>query len=310
MTLTAAQALAAVKIVPGGARELPSKISTVRFESIRISDARLFPGRYEAVLRRTENGKFGPLTVRQQDADAGAMQMQIRPGAEPEAVEFELGAERWALPVGPRVRWNEVRANGKIAGRVVEVSNFTLAGFFGVTTGTVFAASDVEAVITGFATASNIDVDAVLQTLRPQGQGTQEAPVSPLQGTAGLSLTILARGASFEDALGKIAVAGPFQVRWATLNGVNLGLAATQGATAAGMTRFTEFDGGLVASADGVRFEGVGGRAGAMAARADFTVGRDHSLSGRVRVELGGQTVQAPVTLTIGGTALDPRFGK
>ncbi len=96
----------------------------------------------------------------------------------------------WAVPVGPRVRWNEVRANGRIAGNVLEVSNFSLAGFFGVTTGTVFAATDVEWVITGFATATNIDVEAVLQTLRPQGQSTQEEPAAPLQGTATLNLTI------------------------------------------------------------------------------------------------------------------------
>ncbi len=99
-------------------------------------------------------------------------------------------------------------------------------------------------------------------------------------------------------------------MRWATLNGINLGLAATQGATASGTTRFTEFEGALVASASGVRFEDVGGRAGALAARADFTVANDQSLTGGVRVELGGQSVQAPINLRIRGTALDPRFGK
>jgi hypothetical protein len=309
-TMTAAQALAAVKVIPAGARELPSKISTVRFESIRISDSRLFPGQYEGVLRRTEDGKFGPMTLRQLDADGAAMQMQFRPAAEPDAVEFTLAAERWAVPVGPRVRWNEVRANGRIAGNVLEVSNFSLAGFFGVTTGTVFAATDMEWVITGFATATNIDVEAVLQTLRPKGQATQDAPASPLQGTATLNLTIVGRGPTLDEALGQSAVAGPFVMRWATLNGINLGLAATQGATASGTTRFTEFEGALVASASGVRFEDVGGRAGALAARADFTVANDQSLTGGVRVELGGQSVQAPINLRIRGTALDPRFGK
>ena len=309
-SMTAAQALAAVKVIPAGARELPSKISTVRFESIRISDSRLFPGQYEGVLRRTESGKFGPMTLRQLDADGGAMQMQFRPAAEPEAVEFTLAAERWSVPVGPRVRWNEVRANGRIAGNVLEVSNFSLAGFFGVTTGTVFAATDVEWVITGFATASNIDVESVLQTLRPAGQAAQEGAVSPLQGTATLNLTVVGRGSSLDEALAQSAVAGPFQMRWATLNGINLGLAATQGATASGTTRFTEFDGALVASASGVRFDDVGGRAGALAARADFTVAKDQSLTGGVRVELGGQSVQAPINLRIRGTALDPRFGK
>ena len=308
-TLTASQALAAVRLVPGAARELPNKISTIRFESIRISDSRVFPGRYEGVMRRADDGKFGPLTLKQLDGDSGgAMQLQFR--AAPEGVDFTLEAERWAIPFGPRVRWNDVRANGHLGDHVLEVASYTLAGFFGVTTGTVFAATDVEWVITGIAGASNIDVESVLQSLRPQGQSAQEAPPSSLQGTANLTLSIVGRGGSLDEAIARTAVAGPFQIRWATLNGINLGLAATQGATASGTTRFTEFDGNIAASSNGVRFEDTGGRAGAMAARGDFTVGSDLALAGAVRVELGGQSVQAPVNLRIRGTVLDPRFGR
>jgi hypothetical protein len=313
LTMAPSQALAAVRVLPGGARELPSKISTIRFESIRVADSRLFPGRYEGILRRAEDGKFGPLVLRQLDADNGSMQMQFRPGRTAdgfETVDFSLDAERWSMPFGPRVRWNDVRANGRLFANVVEVSNFTLAGFFGVTTGTVFAASDLDWVITGFAGASNIDVESVLQTLRPQGQGLTDAPPASVQGTASLDLTVVGRGQTLDEAIDRAAVAGPFQIRWATINGVNLGLAATQGATASGTTRFTEFDGVLAASSNGIRFEETGGRAGAMAARGDFTVAPDLAVAGAVRVELGSQVVQAPVNLRIRGTALDPRFGR
>jgi hypothetical protein len=76
------------------------------------------------------------------------------------------------------------------------------------------------------------------------------------------------------------------------------------------VTRFTEFGGTVVASKSGVRFEETGGRAGAMVARSNFTVAPDASLAGVVRVELGGQRVQAPVSLRISGTAAQPRFGR
>jgi len=79
---------------------------------------------------------------------------------------------------------------------------------------------------------------------------------------------------------------------------------------ASGVTRFTEFGGIVVASANGVRFEETGGRAGAMVARSTFTVAPDASIAGVVRVELGGQRVQAPVSLRISGTAVQPRFGR
>jgi hypothetical protein len=79
---------------------------------------------------------------------------------------------------------------------------------------------------------------------------------------------------------------------------------------AAGQTRFTEFNGLMAASANGVRFEDTGGRAGAMAARGDFTVAPDLALAGGVRVELGTTRVQAPITLRVRGTALEPRFSQ
>ena len=76
-------------------------------------------------------------------------------------------------PFGPRVRWNEIQATGRIFDNVIEVSDFTLAGFFGMTSGTVYAATDVEWAITGIAGASNIDVESVLQRLRPRAQAAE-----------------------------------------------------------------------------------------------------------------------------------------
>jgi hypothetical protein len=312
LTVTPAQAAYIVRTLPGGARELPASISTIRFASVRIGDARLFPDAFEGVLRRTPDGTFGPLVLRPLDTD-GTMQLSFRPGRLPDgrqSIEFRLNADRWIPPFGPRVRWNEIQATGRIFDNVVEVSEFTLAGFFGMTTGTVYAATDVEWAITGIAGASNIDVESVLQTLRPAGQSAGEGPPTAVQGTATMTLTIAGRGESLDDAIARSAIAGPFQIRWATLNGINLGLAASQGAMAAGTTRFTEFNGLMVASAAGVRFEDTGGRAGAMAARGDFTVDPDLALAGGVRVELGAQRVQAPVSLRVRGTVLQPRFSQ
>ena len=131
-----------------------------------------------------------------------------------------------------------------------------------------------------------------------------------MQGTAALNLAIAGRGATAEEAILQSVLAGPFSVRFAVLNGINLGLAATQGVAASGSTLFTEF-GGTVAAAGGVvRFEDTGGRAGAMVARGSFSVAPDTSLSGALRVVLGGQRVQAPVTLKVSGTAAQPKFGR
>lgn len=309
LSVTTAQAAAVALALPGGANALPSKISTLRFESVRISDSELLAGRYEGLLRRGDDGKFGPLVMRQIDTE-GAMRLTVKPVTEDgrAVLDFRLDAERWSLPFGPKVRWNEVIATGRLDEKLLEVKSYTLTGFYGAVSGQLFAARDVEWVITGTAVGSNLDVEAILQSMR-SAPAVDGAPPSVAQGTASLSLVVFGRGSSLDDAVSQAVIAGPFQVRWATLNGINLGLAATQGATAAGITRFTEFDGVLGASLAGVRFENTGGRSGVLSARGDFTVAPDQGIAGMVRVELGGQRIQAPITLRIRGTALTPRFG-
>ena len=294
MAMSAAQAGAAIKRVPGGTAGLPKTISTIRFESVQVSGSRLFPGRYEAAMRRGDDGSFGPLVLKEIATDDSSMQLQFRPSSrEPGAVDFELEAQRWAVPAGPRTRWSNVQASGSLRGNVLEVTSYTLNGFFGITTGTVFVAGDVEWVVTGTAEAGKVDVETVLDSLGGQPQGAPAIRPAAMQGTAALSLVMLGRGATAEEAIVSSAIAGPFSVRFAVLNGINLGLAATQGAAASGVTRFTEFGGTVVASASGVRFEETGGRAGAMVARGNFTVDIEDD-SGHVRrgsYEGGGAAV-------------------
>jgi hypothetical protein len=308
LSLTAAQAEVIARGLPAGASSLSNKLSTIRFDSVRISDTELLAGRYEAVLRRGADGRFGPLLVRQLDTD-GSMRLALRPAQTSEGravLDFRLDADRWALPFGPKVKWNEVRANGRLDGKLIEISSYSLAGFYGVATGMLYAATDVEWVITGRAAATNLDIESIVQYVRKTP--AQETAISPMQGTVSLDLTVVGRGSTLDEAVQQSVFAGPLQVRWAALNGINLGLAATQGATSGGLTRFTEFDGMLGASSAGVRFEDTGGRAGALTARGDFTVAPDHAVAGTIRVELGGSRIQT-MTLRVRGHLLDPRFG-
>jgi hypothetical protein len=190
------------------------------------------------------------------------------------------------------------------------VSNFALRGFYGITTGHLTLTRDAEWTASGTAEAANIDVETVLKSMgrHPPAMAPTEPRAAAMQGTANLRLVMVGRGATLEDLSVHSAMAGSFTVRSAVLNGINLGLVATQGGAAAGSTRFTEFGGTVAALANTLRFEDTGGKAGAMIARANFTVAEDASIAGALRVELGGQRVQAPITLRIGGTAQAPRF--
>jgi hypothetical protein len=139
------------------------------------------------------------------------------------------------------------------------------------------------------------------------------APKSPLLGTATVTFLGGGHGPSLSDALFGARLMGPVSVRFATLNGINLGLAATQGgaaATGGGLTRFTELSALVDAGDGGVVVRDISGRAGAMSTRGQVNVAPDLKLSGSVRVDLGAERVQAPITLRVSGTATAPRFGQ
>lgn len=310
LAMTPDQAVAALRLIPNAAGQFPRSIASVRVESVQVQGSRLFPGTYEAALRRGSDGVLGPLSVRSVNGE-GAVQIDFRPTAsQPAGIDFALQARGWSIPLVMKARWDEARANGTLRGNLLEVSNFTLHGFFGITTGSMTLTRDVEWVATGTAEAANIDVETVLTSIgRPRAASSSaEAGAAPMQGTANLRLVMAGRGATLEDLAARSAIAGSFTVRSAVLNGINLGMVATQGAAVAGSTRFTEFGGTVAASGNTVRFEDTAGRAGAMIARANFTVAEDATIAGTLRVELGGQRVQAPVNLRIAGTVSAPRF--
>ena len=157
-------------------------------------------GRYEAAMRRGDDGRFGPLILKELAADDSSMQLQLRPSSgEPGAIDFSLEARQWAVPGGPRTRWNHVQASGSLRGNVLEVSSYALTGFFGITTGKLFVAGDVEWVVTGMAEAGKVDVETVLESLRGQTQGSPATQPAAMQGTAALDLVMLGRGATPAD---------------------------------------------------------------------------------------------------------------
>lgn len=296
-----AQALAIAHALLARGEGLPERISALRFETVRVSDSRLLAGDFEVMARRGADGRFGRLMIRRIDHPQGRWEATVS-GATPHApLVFELEASELALPFGPRLKWNELRASGTVSANAVRVSHFALAGYHGVVTGGVLARRSEDWSITGEAELANLDIEALVA-----GRG---ASASGLQGVANARLDIEGQGATLATAVDATRVAGEFQVRWAVLRGVNLGAFAVQSAgLGGGATRFTEFDGRVLADRYGIRLAGVGGRAGAMLARGDVQIAPDGALRGRVRVELGGLVVHAPVTLAVDGNLQQPQF--
>ncbi len=318
LKLDAAQGLALLHSLQAVGPAVPSTISTLRFESIEFVAVPLLPGRYEVVARRGSDGRFGPVSLTEIGTE-GRMRLTVSAKDDEdwgETVEFQLDASDWILPVGPAVRWSEVVANGRVRPDLVEVDSFSLGGAFGVVQGLMVAAHDVQWAVTGVARAPNLDLESVLLhfTGKPAEARPKGLAAVPMHGTAVLKLLVAGRGDTLAQAIDQSIAAGPLQVRWATLNGVNLGYAATRGGasggTGGGVTRFSELEASVTLARTGLTVTGIHGRAGAMATRGEIRVAPDLGLSGDLRVDLGAQRVQAPINVKVRGTALQPQFGR
>lgn len=311
MQMTAQQASGLISFGPRLANAAGVTVSTLRFSSVEFPEFSLLPHRYQVALRRGPGGALLPVEVTQVSG-VGSMKLLAAPGADG-VVTFEIEAENWRAPLGPGLVWSNLNAVGWILPNLVVVDSYTASSAIAVAQGALVAASDVNWSIAATAKSVGVDLESVMRHVAGTRPDDAAAPRSPLLGTASVSLIGGGHGPSLADALFVARLAGPVSVRWATLNGINLGLAATQGGAAessGGITRFTELSALANVSNGSVALTDIAGRAGAMAARGRVTMAPDLKLDGSVRVDLGTDRVQAPITLRVGGTAVTPRFGR
>ncbi len=303
-------------------KALPESLFVLRFDSVEVSDAPLIKGHYELTLRRVAGGKFGPIQV----APVGAeppFRLLLKnspaldaPAGAPPRFAFQFDANSWVLPFGPGAKWGEVVANGYITPGFIEVESYLLAGTYGVIRGALYAASDVQWALTGYARGTGLDIETIVaataKVVRAEPGEKAEANPVPFSGTATLDLALVGSGDSLAEAVDKGVAAGPVQVRWASIKGVNLGYAATHGGSdrglGGGFTRFSDFEAMLLASPEGFVFRDIVARAGAMTTRGELRMDPDNSLKGVLRVDMGATRVQAPISLKVRGTLLAPQF--
>jgi hypothetical protein len=311
LKLTHDQAVGMIEALPKVMNALPPSVSVLRLSSVSFADYPLLPGRYEVVVRRGDNGALASIQMEMLDID-GQMRMKITPRGAGEPVDFSLEALRWKAPIGPSAPWSDLIASGQASPNLLMVDRYVGSNFYGVTQGLLVAARDVEWAVTGTARAININLEQLFRGLRPASNGAEaDAFRSPFTGLASMNLVISGRGPTLGQAVDFASVTGPLEVRYAQLNGINLGYAATQGVASAGgggLTRFTELDATVMASGRQVLLTDISGRAGAMATRGEVLINDDLSLIGALRVDLGVTRVLAPINLRVRGSALQPQF--
>lgn len=310
MRIDASQAWALVALVPRLAAASGPGVSAIRLSEVTFAELPLLPGRYEAVLRQPlPTPALPPVTLRQLDG-TGQMQLQLAPG-QGGFIDFKLDAQNWRAPFGPAVDWAWVNASGRVAPNLLFVDGYTAASPVGVAQGLLVAASDVGWSVAGTAESVGVDLTALWRYLGGQRAGEEQGSPA-VSGTASIAFGGGGHGASLEEAIAAARLTGPVSVRWAALNGINLGVVATQGGASigGGSTRLTQLTAEAALTRDALALTQIAGRAGALAMQGQLTVGSDLGVDGRLRVELGMTRVQAPAALRVSGTALAPHYGQ
>jgi len=309
--LTGEHALMLLQSVRRASR-LSAAVSTIRFESIAFADVAPLPGRYEAVVRRGIAQRDFDLVIVKGLDGAGQMEVEINPPATTgEAATFRLFASQWLAAAGPAVPWNEATAQGDFRAGELRVDSFSLGARFGNLNGTATLARDARGWrLTGNVRSPDISVEELIRYLTvPAGSEAPPVP-APFRGTAKIDLALGGSGATAGEALQRATATGPVSVSGATVVGMNLGLAATQGSAsgAGGATRLTDLDLEMSGSADGLSVRNLAGRAGGLRVQGGFTVDRKLQLRGSIRSEVTSPRGVAGVDVRLGGTVGAPIY--
>ena len=294
------------------ASRLSAAVSTIRFDSVGFTDVVLLPGRYEVVIRRGHaQHDFEAVGVRRLDG-AGQMELEIRPAATPDgASTFKLFARGWVAAAGPGVAWNEAVAQGEFRADRLRIDSFSVGSRFGNLNGGASLAQESRGWrLTGNVRSADISVEELIRYLTlPAGTDAPAAP-APFRGTAKINLALAGAGATVAEALQRATASGPVSVAGATVAGMNLGLAATQGgaAGAGGITRLSDLEFDVTGSTDGLVVRSIAGRAGNLRVHGGLTVDRNLQLRGLVRPEVTSPRGVAGVDIRIGGTVAAPNY--
>lgn len=310
LELTPESAFALLGLAPSWSRVVPAPIRTIVFESVQFRGGDLLPGRYVVSASRSDAGTFRDFVLN--DLGVPARIELVVNLLTPETPKFRLRAYQWRPPVGPSVEWSEVSAEGLFDPSRLQVDTLSANGFLGVVTGTLLARRAKEWSVRGSFQTANIDLAAVQRELRRRAKLPGDVKSGPIvQGVMDSTGVMSGQGATLTDALDRLAATGKVRIRFAALNGMNLGLIAVQSSSAAGaggVTRFADFEATVDAASGSVRVRDIVASAGALKVAGSVGVDRELGLGGVLRAEVlsSGAIVASDVRLA--GTVLEPLF--
>jgi hypothetical protein len=299
-------------------RLVPETVTRVRFAQVRFAGSRLLPDSYEAFTRREASGHFATVTLHRLSSP-GSMQLQVTPDRAGGPIAFQCDAADWQPPFTPKTAWSEFAANGHFGPDALVIERFSLGSAFGGIEGRLTVTRREPGtpawLADGHLSTVGIDIPTLIQQAAGLKVADAAAPgATPMSGTAAIDAALVGGGNTLDEALADLIADGEVTVRSATLNGINLGFAASRPAShsagSGATTRFTRLQSSFVAGSSGVLFRKIHGVAGALSTRGELSVTPNLTLDGLLHVDLGGARIQAPLRIHVRGALAHPQFGR
>lgn len=241
------------------------------------------------------------------------------PGFAP--ISFQIEGINAALPFIPSIPFDQFRAQGTVAMGRVALDSLLISD----RRGSLSAQGIVQRQhrvwnLSGGIVSAMLDVGA---TIGRNAGNLPSADIPPiLEGTASVSGRFSGHGDTVAQAFGNLILLGAVSMRNGTLDGVDLGYAATHSGGidgSGGSTPFSLATAALQVGPDGITLRDFRMKAGALSVVGEATVSRRSGvgdgatevLSGKLYADLIDSTrTQAPVSVAVHGTVSQPRFGE
>jgi hypothetical protein len=271
------------------------RTSKVILQDVKLSGTAIALPPFDGDVILDSGGALVKAALRAQDG-------KLRIGLQNKAdhLEAEFAARGWALPVGPRIEFDEISGKAVVQGEQMILSDVNGRLFGGTATGNATLRWGGSWSLAGQFSASQLDLAAALKAFTGQFHAT---------GRLTASGRYAAESASLQGLFIEPTVDAAFKAERGEIDNMDLARALQQAAAGkpvrGGKTQFAEFSGVLKTSGNSVQYRQLALSSGLLLANGSTEVVSTGDVAGRINVELAAKPNPIRALIALSGKLSD-----
>ena len=273
---------------------------SIAVESVKLRNAVLKLeqgsfGPFDAEVEVESGGKRGNVSLATRD---GTLQARISP--QEGGYALDVSAKSWTPPLGPAVRFEELKVKGVATDSGAELNAITAKLYGGTAAGRTSVRWDKGVSVKGSFDVKQVELKDAAALVSPKSRMSGKLDAKPVFSASAPKASQLDETMRLET---------PFTVHNGVLYGVDIANAATvltkQGSSG-GQTRFDELSGRMAREGKSYRFTQLRIASGALMAQGHVAIAPSRALSGQLNTSVKPVGSVAVIPLAVGGTLDSP----